>query len=97
MQAIAVKYLGPTYTKGGRMKAWCDRGSIVIGYSYVLNRGGEGLAVARALCEKFAKEDEKEYGTPIAENPWMRPLVGGGLPKGCGGATECFVFVEEKR
>lgn len=50
-----------------------------------------------ALCEKFAKEDEAKYGNPVSLNPWMRPLVGGGLPKGCGGATECFVFVEEKR
>lgn len=97
MQAIAVKFLPCTNFRGSRMKAWCERGSITVSYDHGLSHGDLGLAAARALCEKFAKEDAKEYGTPIAENPWMRPLVGGGLPNGCGGATECFVFVEGRQ
>jgi hypothetical protein len=98
MQAIAVKFLPCTNTRPARMKAWCERGSIVLSYhSEVFQHSNHGMVAARALCEKFAKEDEaKGYG-PASENPWMRPLVGGGLPNGCGGASECFVFMEGGR
>ena len=32
MQAIIVKYVGPTDTKGTRMKATCEAGSLTISY-----------------------------------------------------------------
>lgn len=34
MQAIETKYLGPTNTRGARIKAWCEAGSVVIPFSY---------------------------------------------------------------
>ena len=34
MQAITTKYLSPTDTKGARIKATCDAGSITIGFPH---------------------------------------------------------------
>ena len=34
MQAIETKYLGPTNTRGARIKAWCEAGSVTIPFSY---------------------------------------------------------------
>ncbi|TXH40544.1 MAG: hypothetical protein E6Q97_39425 [Desulfurellales bacterium] len=39
MQAIQTRYLGPTNSRGSRIKAWCDRGSITIPYPHHLSRG----------------------------------------------------------
>ena len=36
MQAIQTKYIGPTNTKGARIKAFCAAGSITIPYNYEL-------------------------------------------------------------
>lgn len=92
MQAIATKYYPSTNFKGSRIKAWCERGSIWIGYPHDAQHDFVYRTAADALCEKFAKEDLKKYGTPIDKNPWMRPKVGGGMPKGSG-ADEVFVFL----
>ena len=35
MQAIVTKYIGPTNTKGSRIKATCAAGSITVGYHNV--------------------------------------------------------------
>ena len=32
MQAIEAKFLGPTETKGARVEATCDAGSVTVGY-----------------------------------------------------------------
>ncbi len=90
-QAILVKYLPATNFKGSRLKAACERGSITIPYPHELSSDDRGYLAAEQLCEKFAKEDEKNYGTPIQKNPWMRRKIGGALPNNKGYA---FVFVE---
>jgi len=93
MQAIVTKYIPATNTKPARIKAWCERGSITISYNDgTLGDGDRSLAACRALCRKFADEDLKQYGTPIESNPWMRPVVQGGLPKGVN-AGDVFVFL----
>lgn len=91
MQAIVTKFLPRTNTRGSRIKAWCARGSIIVSYNHGLSGDDAHRAAALALCRKFAAEDLKQYGTPIEGNPWMRPMVNGGLPKGVG-AHEVFVF-----
>lgn len=91
MQAIVTKFLPCTNTRGSRIKAWCDRGSITVSYDHGLSDDDTHKAAAQALCRKFADEDLKQYGTPIESNPWMRPMVNGGLPNGVG-AHEVFVF-----
>lgn len=88
MQAITTKYIPCTNTKGSRIKATCERGSITIPHPHELSGEAAHEAAVNALCEKFAKEDLKEYGTPIEKNPWLRPKVCGGTKIGC-----VFVFI----
>ena len=91
MQAIVTKFIPATNFKGSRIKATCNRGSIILSYPSELNSSDVHPWAAQKLCEKFAAADLKEYGTPVAKNPWMRAFVSGGLP---GDKGECHVFVD---
>jgi len=53
MQAIQTKYMGPTNTRGSRIKATAEAGSITVGYDHALSSEGNHNAAARALCEKL--------------------------------------------
>lgn len=68
LQAIQTRFLGPTNTRGARIKAWCDAGSHTQSWEY----GGDGptnhLAAARNLQSKLGWS---EWG-----------MVSGGLPGG---------------
>lgn len=68
-QAITTKYLGPTDTKGSRVKATAAAGSITVHWDYELNESRNHLAAARALADKFG---------------WSGEWVAGGLPNGAG-------------
>jgi hypothetical protein len=50
MQAIVTKYLGPTNTRGSRIKAAASSGSVTVPFDY---EGDEYETAARALCEKL--------------------------------------------
>lgn len=39
-QAITTKYLGPTDTKGARIKASCEAGSIIVSWVYNFDASG---------------------------------------------------------
>ena len=91
MQAILVRYLGPTNSRGSRFKASCDRGSVTIPYPYAAHRSDAPRQAAQALVDRFLAEDAKT-GTPPEQNPWGRPMVSGGLPNN-GGTV--FVFPGE--
>lgn len=95
MQAITTKYLGATNTRGSRIKATCERGTLTIPYPHSDGVEDAHTQAARALCLKFAAEDETnpDYKTPMMQNPWLRPFVCGGLPNEGGFA---FVFVGHK-
>lgn len=87
MQAIITKYLGPTNTKGERIKASCEAGSVTISYRHDLDQLQAHAAAAKALCLKLAKEyDERYEGKPgydsARHNCWARPFVTGGTDKG---------------
>ena len=79
-QAILTKYLPATNTRGRRIKATCERGSITVPYPE-----GSGdvphITAARLLREKFIKEDAEKYGSN--HNPWAAPFVCGGIPGAC--------------
>jgi hypothetical protein len=90
MQAIQTKYLCPTNTKGGRIKATCARGSIVVEWDHALNPDQNHRQARVRLCAKFAAEDREQYGTPLNENPWSRHMAMGQLPDG----SWAHVFVE---
>lgn len=78
MQAIITKYHGPTNTKGSRISAKCDAGSVMISYPHELSGIDVYEAAARALIKKL-------HWTTADGFP---ELVGGGLPNNGG-----YVFV----
>ena len=54
MKAILVKYLGPTNTRGTRLKASdLDGNAVTIPYPYALPRGEGKAHAARLLCAKM--------------------------------------------
>ena len=53
MQAITTKFIGPTNTRGSRIKASAYAGSITVGYSHELNSDENHRAAAEALCAKM--------------------------------------------
>lgn len=68
MKAIQTKYLGPTNTRGSRIKAWAEGGhSVTIPYPHELS----GMEVHRAAAVALAERMK-----------WPTDLVGGGLPNG---------------
>jgi len=79
MQAIVTKFFGPTNSRGSRVKAKCQAGSVTLGWDHALNPDGNHDAAAQALASKLGWTSDA-YGQ----------LVGGGLPDGRGNA---YVFV----
>jgi hypothetical protein len=69
-QAIETRYLGPTNTKSGRIKATAWGGSITVGYNHALDGQGNHKAAADAL---------------IAKMGWNGTYAQGGNAKGDGG------------
>ena len=68
MKAIVTRYLGPTNTKGARIKATdCDDNSLTIPYPYELSGEECHRKAAEALCEKMG---------------WKGELFGGGTKEG---------------
>ena len=55
MQAIYTKYLGPTNTKGARIKAYTLGGlSVTIGFDYALSGEARHFEAVKALVKKYA-------------------------------------------
>lgn len=78
MQAIQVKYLGPSNVRGARLKAKADAGSVTIGYPHELGAVEEAFRFAAEALVKKLGWDHPNYGL----------LVGGQLPDG----SYAFVF-----
>ena len=54
MQAIMVKFLSPTNTKGSRIKAICQGGSVTLSRNNDIdNDGDQAMRAAYALCDKL--------------------------------------------
>jgi hypothetical protein len=52
-QAITTKFLGATNSRGSRIKATCEAGSITLSWEYALGVEGNHDAAARALIKKL--------------------------------------------
>ncbi len=63
MQAIRVKFLGPTNNRGSRYKATCDAGSITVSADYSLNYSANHDRAANALIEKLGWKEPDYKGT----------------------------------
>lgn len=81
MQAIQTKFLSATNFKGSRIKATCERGSLVIPLDYGLSGDKVHRAAADALILRFIDQDFAR-GIPKETNPWNRRYVTGGMPDG---------------
>lgn len=79
MQAILTKYLPVTESRGSRIKASCERGSIVIPYPHELSGDECHRAAVQALLDKFTSEDEKSGRLHCH---WNKQFVTGALPNG---------------
>jgi hypothetical protein len=82
LQAISTKYIPTTNSRGSRIKAHCERGSITIGYPLDMSGSDCHEAAVIALLEKFAKADPEGLGT------W-----GTIADYAIGGTAEGYVFV----
>ena len=49
LQAITTRYLGPTNTRGARVKATCEAGTHTVSWDYALSSFENHAAAARAL------------------------------------------------
>lgn len=81
-QAIETRYLGPTNTKGGRIKASCWGGSATISYPHEMNSDEAHRAAAQALIDKMITLANRHGGSRSiwSEGTWVQ----GGNAKGNG-------------
>jgi hypothetical protein len=83
MQAIHSKYLPATESKGSRIKATCERGSITIPYPHELSGNECHREAVRQLVAQFLQEDQEDgICKDSSQNIWARQFVTGCLPDG---------------
>jgi hypothetical protein len=70
-QAIETRYLGPTNTKGGRIKATAYSGSITVGYDHALNTEDAHKAAALALRHKMGWQGKFAQGGNAKGNGYV--------------------------
>lgn len=61
MQAITIKYLPATNTKGSRYKAECEGGNITLSHDYALGAEGNVKAAVSALIHKLGWTKDNGY------------------------------------
>lgn len=79
MQAIQSRYYPATDRRGSRIKAWCERGSIIIPYPQELSGAECHREAVRQLLAKFEAEDVARFGG--GDHHWG-DFITGGLPGG---------------
>jgi hypothetical protein len=60
-QAIQTKFLGPTNTRGSRVKAYCQAGAVTIHWGYADSDSENHIEAVRTLIKKLEWD----------ENGWM--------------------------
>lgn len=73
-QAVVTKWIGPTSTRGSRVKATASAGSITLHWDHTLNPEQNHMAAAKALAEKFS---------------WKGDWYAGGMPNDSGYCFIC--------
>ena len=68
MQAIQIKYLKPTHTRGSRWKATCYGGSFAKGYDHALNCEANAVQAAELLIKKLGWDDVRISSTGTLPN-----------------------------
>jgi hypothetical protein len=74
MQAIVTKHLGPTNTKGDRIKATsCGGFSVTVPYEYGLDSNGAHCVAAVALCKYLKWDfDHVDGSLPDGSIAWVK-------------------------
>jgi hypothetical protein len=87
-QAISTKFLGPTNTRGARVKASAQAGSVTVLWDHALNVDDNHTVAARALAEKYGWQGAWIAGGAAdgTGNVYVRLASGAGL-KGAAGFT----------
>ena len=62
-QAIVTRWLAPTNHRGSRVKAWCEAGSVTVGWNYSLEVHENHAAAALALATKLEWDGEWRGGS----------------------------------
>jgi hypothetical protein len=86
MQAILTKYIRESNTKGSRIKATCERGTLTIPYDHEFDTDGAHRKAALALINLFINEDKARNGTPLNKNVWAGHFASAELPNNKGHA-----------
>jgi len=73
-QAITTKYIGPSNTRAGRIKAKAWAGSVTVEWDHALNSDANHAAAAEALANKYK---------------WKGTWYGGGMPDQTGNVFVC--------
>ena len=77
-QAIETRYLGPSNTKGGRIKATAWGGSVTVGYNHALDRPCNHKAAADALIAKMGWKGTYAQGANVKGDGYYFVNVEGG-------------------
>src|SRR4051812_13534711 len=73
--AINTKFLGPTDSRGARVKATSQAGSLTLAWDHALGASDNHAAAASALASKLR---------------WAGQWIAGGMPDGCGNVFVCL-------
>lgn len=68
LQAITVRYVGPTNHNGSRYKAFCAAGSVTENRDYSLSDGQQIALVAKKLIDKLGWNDHGQWFGGTAKN-----------------------------
>ena len=71
MQAIKTRYCGPTDTKGSRIRASCDGGSLYVSYDHALDPEENHCAAVKALCDKLCWDAARFFGGSLDSGRYM--------------------------
>lgn len=74
-QAIVTKYLPATNTKGARIKAICDAGSLTVPFPHKFSGAEAHEAVARQLMEKLGWKEKMYCGAAPDKMDWSYVFV----------------------
>lgn len=70
MQAIETRFFGPTETRGSRIRASCEGGSLYVPYDHALDREANHREACKRLCEKLCWDSDRFFGGWLASGQY---------------------------
>lgn len=75
-QAITTKFLGPTNSRGSRIKASCEAGSIIVSWDFAQSVDGNHDAAAKVLAVKLGWNGAWFGGSTASGNCYVWSATG---------------------